>query len=152
MSVLTEAELSDRGTATLVASWQEYAGEAVGATLRRLPASRAGRLRMGPSAPSTTTPSSTANLTVAEWATAIEAMEDAYASAGITRYAAWVREHDEAMRDDLMRRGYTLSDSSLAMGMALDDIGLPAATRPGDPRLARVPARHRGGARSPQPG
>jgi GNAT superfamily N-acetyltransferase len=52
-------------------------------------------------------------------------MEAAYAAAGVTRFAAWVHERDEAMRTDLERRGYTLHTSTRAMGMALDDIRLP---------------------------
>jgi ribosomal protein S18 acetylase RimI-like enzyme len=36
-----------------------------------------------------------------------------------------VHESDEAMRDDLEARGYTLDESTRAMGMALSDIRLP---------------------------
>ena len=47
-------------------------------------------------------------------------MEDAYESAGVTRFAAWVHESDEAMRSDLERRGYALDEVTRAMGMTLD--------------------------------
>jgi ribosomal protein S18 acetylase RimI-like enzyme len=53
---------------------------------------------------------------------AIAAMEAAYAAFGVTRFAAWIYESDEAMRTDLERRGYTLHESTRAMGVALDDI------------------------------
>jgi GNAT superfamily N-acetyltransferase len=49
-------------------------------------------------------------------------METAYAAAGVTRFAAWVHECDRAMRSDLQRRGYTVAETTRAMGMALDDI------------------------------
>jgi GNAT superfamily N-acetyltransferase len=52
-------------------------------------------------------------------------MQAAYAAAGVTRFAAWVHESDQAMRGDLARRGYTVHESTRAMGMALDDICLP---------------------------
>jgi GNAT superfamily N-acetyltransferase len=52
-------------------------------------------------------------------------MEAAYAAAGVTRFAAWVHEHDQGMRGDLQRRGYTLEESTRAMGMTLDDVRLP---------------------------
>src|SRR5206468_8142844 len=56
---------------------------------------------------------------------AIDAMEAAYATAGIDRFAAWVQESDAAMRHDLERRGYTIVTSTRAMGMPLDDILSP---------------------------
>jgi hypothetical protein len=36
--------------------------------------------------------------------------------------AAWVHETDRPMRSDLERRGYTLDEVTLAMGIQLDDI------------------------------
>jgi GNAT superfamily N-acetyltransferase len=41
------------------------------------------------------------------------------------RFAAWVHERDQAMRGELERRGYTLEESTRAMGMALEDVRLP---------------------------
>ena len=58
-------------------------------------------------------------------ADAIDAMEAAYAAAGVTRFPAWVHETDGAMRGDLRRRGYALAESTRAMGVALDDIRQP---------------------------
>ena len=51
-------------------------------------------------------------------------MAAAYGSAGIERYAAWVHESDEGMRAELSGRGYTIAESTLAMGMSLDAISL----------------------------
>lgn len=52
-------------------------------------------------------------------------MEATYAVAGVTHFAAWVRESDEAMRTDLERRGYSVDGSTRAMGMTLDGIRSP---------------------------
>ena len=65
------------------------------------------------------------DLPAAARAHALDAMEATYAAAGVTRFAAWVHEHDQGMRGDLERRGYTLEESTRAMGMALDDVRLP---------------------------
>jgi hypothetical protein len=46
----------------------------------------------------------------------------AYAVAGVIRFAAWVHESDATMRGDVERRGYTLEETTRAMGMMLDDI------------------------------
>jgi GNAT superfamily N-acetyltransferase len=51
-------------------------------------------------------------------------MEAAYSSAAVDRYAAWVHESDEGMRAELSSRGYTLDESTRAMGMSLEDISL----------------------------
>ena len=51
-------------------------------------------------------------------------MAAAYRSAGIDRYAAWVHESDEGMRAELSGRGYTIAESTLAMGMSLDAIAV----------------------------
>ena len=56
---------------------------------------------------------------------AVPAMEAAYAEAGVTRFAAWVHENDEATRSALDRRGYRLDQTTRAMGMALEDVRLP---------------------------
>jgi ribosomal protein S18 acetylase RimI-like enzyme len=60
-----------------------------------------------------------------ERARAVGAMERSYAAASVTRFAAWVHESDDAMREDLERRGYVIDTSTRAMGMILDDIELP---------------------------
>jgi len=59
-----------------------------------------------------------------ERAVAVDAMDAAYRSAGVDRYAAWAHESDEGMRAELSNRGYTIDESTRAMGMSLDDISL----------------------------
>jgi GNAT superfamily N-acetyltransferase len=65
------------------------------------------------------------DLTVSGRARALAVMEAAYASAGITRFAAWVHEGDQAMREDLQARDYALAESTRAMGMDLSDLRVP---------------------------
>jgi ribosomal protein S18 acetylase RimI-like enzyme len=64
-------------------------------------------------------------LAPAERAAALEAMEELYAAAGVSRFAAWVHETDQPMREELRRRGYAVDTTTRAMGMPLDDISLP---------------------------
>jgi ribosomal protein S18 acetylase RimI-like enzyme len=60
-------------------------------------------------------------------AAAVDAMEAAYDSAGVDRYAAWVHESDEGMSAELDGRGYRIEESTRAMGTPLDEI-TPAAS------------------------
>jgi GNAT superfamily N-acetyltransferase len=62
------------------------------------------------------------NLGPAERAATVDAMAAVYESAGVDHYAAWVHESDEGMRAELSSRGYTIEESTRAMGMSLDDI------------------------------
>jgi len=52
---------------------------------------------------------------------ALDAMEAAYASARIDHFAAWVHESDLTMSRELLSRGYSLAESTRAMGRSLDD-------------------------------
>jgi hypothetical protein len=61
----------------------------------------------------------------AERAVAVDAMEAAYAGAGISAFAGWVHESDTAMRDDLAARGYAVTETTRAMGMELADVRVP---------------------------
>jgi GNAT superfamily N-acetyltransferase len=56
---------------------------------------------------------------------AVDAMESVYHSAGIERFAAWVHESDDEMRNALSSRGYTVDETTRAMGMTLSG-GPPA--------------------------
>jgi Acetyltransferase (GNAT) family len=56
---------------------------------------------------------------------ALDAMEGAYAAAGVKRFAAWMHENDRHLRTDLERRGYSLQETTRAMGMELDDMRMP---------------------------
>jgi ribosomal protein S18 acetylase RimI-like enzyme len=125
MTVLTDADLYRRGAETLLASWEEYARGASGAAVQRFPGVGIAVFPNGPERTVYNNALLERDLTAAERTDALEAMEAAYAAAGVTRFAAWVHESDQALRGDLERRGYTLDSSTRAMGMALDDIRLP---------------------------
>ena len=66
-------------------------------------------------------------------------METTYASAGITRFAAWAHESDVPMRHHLEVRGYTLDVSTRAMGAWRSTTS--ASPRPGSsPASTRTPS------------
>lgn len=122
---LSDTDLYLRGAETLVASWKEYARWAPGACVQRHPGVAVAVFPSEPEHGVYNNALLDRGLSDAERAHAIEAMEAAYAAAGIERFAAWVHEGDQALSSDLQRRGYTLDETTRAMGMALDDIRLP---------------------------
>jgi ribosomal protein S18 acetylase RimI-like enzyme len=122
---LSDTDLYRRGTETLLASWEHYARAATGAAVQR---SAGVASAVFPSEPERSVYNNAVlerDLAAGERAEAIGAMEAAYQSAGVTRFAAWVHEGDEAMRSELEGRGYTLDEVTRAMGMRLDDLRLP---------------------------
>ena len=125
MSVRTDAELFRRGAETLVASWEEYSHGAAGAFVQRFPGVAIAVFPTEPERAVYNNALLARDLAMAERADAVDAMEAAYAAAGVGRFAAWVHESDKAMRADLEQRGYTVDTSTRAMAMPLDDICLP---------------------------
>ena len=125
MTVLTDADLYLRGIQTLLACWEECARGSTGAVVRRLPGVSVAVFPDGPERGFLNNAVLGQNLAPAARASAVEAMEAAYGAAGVGRFAAWVHERDQAMCGELERRGYTLEESTLAMGMALEDVRLP---------------------------
>jgi GNAT superfamily N-acetyltransferase len=118
----TDDELYRRGAATLIESWAEYARGATGAALHRLPGVAAAVFPSGPEHSVYNNALLDRGLPAGERASAIEAMTAAYAVAGVDRFAAWVHEGDRAMRRDLERHGYTVDETTRAMGVALDGL------------------------------
>jgi ribosomal protein S18 acetylase RimI-like enzyme len=133
VTVLTDAELYDRGARTLTASWEAYAHGCPRAAVRRLAGVAIAVFPDPPERAFLNNALLERALSSSVRARAVAALEAAYASAGITRFAAWVHESDQAMREDLAARGYTAEESTRAMGMALRDIRLPR------PRIELVP-------------
>jgi GNAT superfamily N-acetyltransferase len=125
VTVPSDADLWLRGTETLLASWEEYSRGATGAAVQDFPGVATAVFQNEPERAVYNNALLEGDLAAAERADAIEAMEAAYAAAGVTRFAAWVHESDRAMRTDLEQRGYTLDETTRAMGMALDDIRVP---------------------------
>jgi hypothetical protein len=122
--VPSDAELLSRGAATLVASWEEYARGATGASLQRLPGVAAAVFPSEPERSFYNNALLDGGLAATDRSRALDAMEAAYVAAGVRRFAAWVHESDRPMRDDLARRGYTLDAATRAMAMTLAGIRL----------------------------
>jgi GNAT superfamily N-acetyltransferase len=118
----TDRDLYVRGSATLLASWEEYARDSAGAALVRLPGVSAAVFPTHPERAVYNNALLDRDLGAAERAVAVDAMEETYRSAGVDRCAAWVHESDEGMRAELSRRGFSLEQCTRAMGMSLQDI------------------------------
>jgi ribosomal protein S18 acetylase RimI-like enzyme len=118
-------ELYARGMATLVASWEAYTGGSDRAMLVRRPGVAAAVFPHEPARSVYNNALLERDLGPTERAAALEAMDAAYAATGVARFAAWVHESDEALRRDLVARGYTLDTATRAMGMALEDLRVP---------------------------
>jgi len=122
MALVTGHDLYLRGAATLLAAWEAYAQGSDGGALRRLPGVAAAVFPRGPERAVYNNALVERGLGAAERAAAVDAMDAAYRAAGVDRYAAWVHESDEGMRAELTGRGYTIAESTRAMGMTLDDL------------------------------
>ena len=124
MTVLrtTDRELYVRGSATLLASWEEYTRGSAGAALVRLPGVSAAVFPTHPERAVYNNALLDRDLDAPGRAAAVDAMEQAYRSAGVERYAAWVHESDEGMRGELSRRGFSVDECTRAMGVSLRDV------------------------------
>ncbi len=125
MTVVTDADLYARGAATLVASWEEYARGADGASVHRLPGAAAAVFPSGPEREFFNNVLVERGLAADGRTRALDAVAAAYAAVGFTRYAAWVHEGDAGMRREVERRGYRLVESTRAMGLVLDEVRMP---------------------------
>jgi ribosomal protein S18 acetylase RimI-like enzyme len=125
VSVVADESLYLRGAATLLASFAEYARGTGTASLQRLPGVAAAVFPEPPERGVYNNALLASGLGDAARAQALDAMEAAYARAGVDRYAAWARERDGAMRADLEARGYCVDTATRAMAMSLDDLTSP---------------------------
>ncbi len=125
MTHISDFDLYARGAATLVASWEEYARGSTGAVLVRLSGVAAAVFPTEPERSVYNNALLDRGLGAGERAAAVDAMDAAYSAGGIDRYAAWVHESDEGMRSELSARGYTLEESTRAMGMSLEHVRPP---------------------------
>ena len=125
MTPITDAELYLRGIETVVASWGAIAAGSHGAAVVRAPGVAAAVFPEAPARRIYNNAVLERGVGPSERADALDAMEDAYASAGVDRFAAWVHESDEAMRAELAARGYTIAETTRAMGMELTAVRAP---------------------------
>ena len=121
-SVPTGRRLYDRGMATEVACWEHFARATEGAEVKRAPGLAAAIFPSGPERTVYNNAVLGRDLGPAGRATAVAVMEDAYATAGIDGFAAWVHETDIPMIEELERRGYRCVESTRAMSMPLDEL------------------------------
>jgi ribosomal protein S18 acetylase RimI-like enzyme len=128
MTSLTDDELYLRGSATMLASWEQDARGARGASLQRADGVAIGVFPDGPEREFYNNALLARGLARAQRLSAIDAMEAAYAAADVRRFAAWVHERDAAMQHALEGRGYVLDTTTRAMGLALEDLELPRPT------------------------
>jgi hypothetical protein len=122
---MADSELYDRGTATLVADWEECARAATGAEVLRAPGVAIAAFRCEPERSFYNNALLDRDLDTIQRSDAIDALEATYGTASIASFAAWVHESDAALRADLEHRGYTVTETTRAMGMTLDEIRLP---------------------------
>ena len=122
---MSDADLYARGITTLLTMWDELARTSRDAVVQRLPGIAAAVFPHDPERIYYNNAVLRDHGTAAERRRAVTSLEEIYADAGITRFAAWVHESDQAMRTELEERGYTLDSWTRAMGMCLTDIRLP---------------------------
>ena len=96
-------DLYSRGVQTCVASWEAYARGSRGAAVVRRAGVAAAVFPHEPERSFYNNALLERDLGPAGRAHALDAMEAAYAAAGVERFAAWVHESDVAMRADLER-------------------------------------------------
>lgn len=121
---LTDTDLYHRGAETLVASWDVCAAGARGAAVVRGPGVRSGVFPAGPERDVFNNALLERGLSPDACEAALDAMEGAYASASVDRFAAWVHESDEVMRAAISGRGYTIAETTRAMATPLSDLRL----------------------------
>src|SRR3954454_11080912 len=125
---ISGAQLYRRGAETMLGSWVAIARGACDAAVLRLPGVAAAVFPVEPERSIYNNALLERDLAPAERAAALDAMEAAYAAAGVTRFAAWTHESDHGMRADLEARGYGIDTTTRAMGMDLaEDLRLPRA-------------------------
>jgi len=122
MSPLTDILLFHRGIETVLAAWGVYARGTPGAEVRRSPGLAAAIFPNEPERDVYNNAIVERDLPALERAAAVAAMESAYEARDVTRFAAWVHETDEPLRSDLERLGYTVEETTRAMGMPLTEI------------------------------
>ena len=119
---MRSAELYARGVETLLAAWEAYAHGSRGAAVIRAAGVTSAVFPEEPERSVYNNAVLERDLGPEQRAEAVDAMAQAYASTSVERFAAWVHESDEAMRAELEARGYTIVESTRAMGMVLADV------------------------------
>jgi ribosomal protein S18 acetylase RimI-like enzyme len=117
--------LYERMEANLLASWERYATGSSGAFVRRAPDVA---VAVFPSPPERVVYNNallSRGLDQARVDSAIRALEQLYASAGVDGYAVWAHESEPASIACLEAHGYHVDTATRAMAMSLDAIQIP---------------------------
>jgi GNAT superfamily N-acetyltransferase len=122
---VTDSDLYERGMRTVAACWAAFARSASGANVHELPHVTVAVFPNEPEQSIYNNAILERELAPTERAAALEEMEELYAAARVSRFAAWVHETDVAMHEELRRRGYRVDTATRAMGMSLDGVSLP---------------------------
>ncbi len=125
MTAATGTELYRRGEETLLACWEAIAVGSPGAGVMRMAGVAAAVFPHEPERSVYNNAVLEPGLGRTARGAALDAMEAAYAAAGVTDFAAWVHESDAPMRADVAARGYAVTETTRAMGMALADVRVP---------------------------
>jgi GNAT superfamily N-acetyltransferase len=125
MTAATDVDLYRRGEETLLVCWEAIAAGSRGAAVVRMDGVVAAVFPREPERSFYNNAVLEGGLGRARRSGAVDAMEAAYAAAGVADFAAWVHESDAPMRADLAARGYAVTETTRAMGMTLDDIRVP---------------------------
>jgi GNAT superfamily N-acetyltransferase len=118
----SDAELYRRAERTLVASWEAFARAATDAQVHVAPGVIAAVFPRQPERGIYNNALLERELQSDQRSRALDQMEALYAAAGVTRFAAWVHEHDYAMRAAIEARGYQFDSATRAMAMELTDV------------------------------
>jgi ribosomal protein S18 acetylase RimI-like enzyme len=112
---MNDEELYARGVETLLSCWEAIARGSRGARVVRGEGFAAAVFPHEPER-------SVYNNALLDRGSALDALEETY---GEVPFAAWVHERDEATRGVLAARGYTIQETTRAMGMELGDLRVP---------------------------
>jgi hypothetical protein len=118
----TVHDLYLRGSETSVSCWTEYARTSPNAAVHRLTVVDVAVFTEGPERDVFNNAILGHGLGGRARTEAVDAMVETYAAAGVSSYAAWVHESDAPMRRELTRRGFTIRETTWAMGLSLDDL------------------------------
>ncbi|HEX4472209.1 MAG TPA: GNAT family N-acetyltransferase [Nocardioides sp.] len=119
---MSDLDLYLRGIRTAVACWTAYARTIPGGAVRRLPGVDVAVFTEGPERDVFNNAVLGHGLGPGQRRDAVGAMVSTYAASGITEYAAWVHESDEAMLAELTAGGFTHQETTWAMARTLDGV------------------------------
>jgi ribosomal protein S18 acetylase RimI-like enzyme len=118
----TDDELYDRMLATLLASWGRVAEGSSGASIESVPGATVGLFPSGAERSIYNNAVLERGFDQSQAAAAVAAIAQAYAKAGVDRYAVWAHESEAASIAELAGRSFGVDTWTRAMAMPLDQI------------------------------